>query len=225
VNFLSSNIKFLKQRNKLTGTGRALSAIKPKHLKQAEKNSDAITLPQLLELSKAFQLSIDTLVNVDLASKHTKAKNIKLLVLDIDGVLTDGGMYYTEAGDELKKFNTKDGLAIKGLAKKGMQVAFLSNGKNKKLIEGRAKLLGVQKTYVGFDEKQTVLDKWVKELKISYKNVAYIGDDINDLKVIAKSGFSACPADAVDAVKQKATIILTRNGGDACVREMIDNYL
>jgi 3-deoxy-D-manno-octulosonate 8-phosphate phosphatase (KDO 8-P phosphatase) len=226
VNFLSANIKFLKQHSKSTTTGRVqFSTIKAKLVKQTEKKSDTITLPQLIELSKAFKLSIDTLVNVDLASKYTKAKNIKLLVLDIDGVLTDGGMYYTENGDELKKFNTKDGLAIKGLVKKGMQIAFLSNGKNNKLIESRAKLLGVQKTYVGFAEKETVLDKWVKELKISYKNVAYVGDDINDLKVIVKAGFSACPADATDAIKQKASIVLTRNGGDACVREMIDNYL
>ena len=226
MNYLSSNIKFLKHRRKQTVAGRAqLSVVKEKHIKQAEKNSNNVTLPQLISFSQAFGLSIDALVNVDLATKYTIAKNIKLLVIDIDGVLTDGGMYYTENGDELKKFNTKDGLAIKRLVKNGMQVAFLSNGKNTALIQSRAKLLGVQKIYVGFDDKEKVLDKWVKELKISYKNVAYVGDDVNDLKVITKAGFSACPADAMDIIKQKATIILTRNGGDACVREMIDNYL
>ncbi|HXP50050.1 MAG TPA: HAD-IIIA family hydrolase [Bacteroidia bacterium] len=226
MNYLSSNIKFLRKQRNQSVAGRAqLSAVKEKHIKQAEKNSNAVTLPQLISFSTAFGLSIDTLVNVDLETKNKVAKNIKLLVIDIDGVLTDGGMYYTENGDELKKFNTKDGLAIKRLVKNGMQIAFLSNGKNSALIESRAKLLGVQKTYVGFDEKEKILDKWVKELKISYKNVAYVGDDINDLKVIRKAGFSACPADAIDAIKQNATIILTRNGGDACVREMIDNYL
>jgi 3-deoxy-D-manno-octulosonate 8-phosphate phosphatase (KDO 8-P phosphatase) len=226
MNYLSSNIKFLKHQRKQTVAGRAqLSAIKDKYIKQAEKNSNNVTLPQLLSFSQAFGLSIDTLVNVDLATKFTKAAAVKLLVIDIDGVLTDGGMYYTESGDELKKFNTKDGLAIKRLVKNGMQVAFLSNGKNTALIQSRAKLLGVQKIYVGFEEKEKILDKWVKELKISYKNVAYVGDDVNDLKVITKAGFSACPSDAMDIIKQKATIILTRNGGDACVREMIDNYL
>ncbi|HWY99331.1 MAG TPA: HAD-IIIA family hydrolase [Bacteroidia bacterium] len=226
MNYLSSNIKFLKHQRKQTVAGHAqLSVVKEKHIKQAEKNSNNVTLPQLISFSQAFGLSIDALVNVDLATKYTIAKNIKLLVIDIDGVLTDGGMYYTENGDELKKFNTKDGLAIKRLVKNGMQVAFLSNGKNTALIQSRAKLLGVQKIYVGFEEKEKILDKWVKDLKISYKNVAYVGDDVNDLKVITKAGFSACPADAMDAIKQKATIILTRNGGDACVREMIDNYL
>jgi 3-deoxy-D-manno-octulosonate 8-phosphate phosphatase (KDO 8-P phosphatase) len=225
MNYLSSNIKLLRTQRKLTYALLAKqSGVKEKHIKQAEKNGD-IVLADLLLLADAFKLSIDTLVKVDLVTRYTKAKNIKLLVIDIDGVLTDGGMYYTENGDELKKFNTKDGLAIKRLAKNGMQIAFLSNGKNTALIQSRAKLLGVQKIYVGFDEKETVLDKWVKELKITYKNVAYIGDDVNDLKVISKAGFSACPADATDAIMQNVNIILTRNGGDACVREMIDNYL
>src|SRR3984957_8318886 len=162
MNYLSSNIKFLKQQRKQSVAGRAqLSSVKEKHIKQAEKNSNNVTLPHLISFSKAFGLSIDTLVNVDLAIKYTAAKNIKLLVIDIDGVLTDGGMYYTENGDELKKFNTKDGLAIKRLVKNGMQVAFLSNGKNSALIQSRAKLLGVQKTYVGFEEKEKILDKWV----------------------------------------------------------------
>lgn len=225
MNYFSSNIKFLKKRADVSVAGRAqLSLIKEKHVKQAIKNGNSVTLPQLIQFSKAFGFSIDTLVNVDLAKKHTIAKNIKLLVIDIDGVLTDGGMYYTESGDELKKFNTKDGLAIKRLVKNGMQIAFLSNGKNSALIQSRAKLLGVQKVYVGFEEKEKILDKWVKELKITYKNVAYVGDDVNDMRVINKVAFSACPADAIDVIQQKASIILTRNGGDACVREMIDNY-
>lgn len=226
MNYFSSNIKFLKKQRNISFAGRAqLALVKEKYIKQAIKNGNSVTLAQLIQFSQAFGLSIDTLVNVDLSKKHTLANSIKLLVIDIDGVLTDGGMYYTESGDELKKFNTKDGLAIKRLVKNGMQVAFLSNGKNTALIQSRAKLLGVQKVYVGFEEKEKILDKWVKELKITYKNVAYVGDDINDLKVISKVGFSACPADAIDAIKHQASIILTRNGGDACVREMIDNYL
>jgi 3-deoxy-D-manno-octulosonate 8-phosphate phosphatase (KDO 8-P phosphatase) len=224
-NYLSSNIKLLRTQRKLTHAALAkLSSVKEKHIKQIEKNG-GIALADLLSLADAFKLSIDTLVKIDLATKYAKAKSIKLLVIDIDGVLTDGGMYYTENGDELKKFNTKDGLAIKRLTKSGMQVAFLSNGKNTALIQSRAKLLGVQKIYVGTEEKEIILDKWVKELKITYKNVAYIGDDVNDLKVIGKAGFSACPADATDAIMHNVNIILTRNGGDACVREMIDNYL
>lgn len=101
MNYLSSNIKFLRKQRNQSVAGRAqLSLVKEKHIKQAEKNSNAVTLLQLISFSTAFGLSIDTLVNVDLETKHKVAKNIKLLVIDIDGVLTDGGMYYTENGDE-----------------------------------------------------------------------------------------------------------------------------
>jgi YrbI family 3-deoxy-D-manno-octulosonate 8-phosphate phosphatase len=154
-----------------------------------------------------------------------KKNKIKFLALDIDGVLTDGGMYYTEAGDEFKKFNTKDGMGIKLVKQAGIEVCFISSGKNSTIIKNRAKLLGVKYVYVGLDEKLDVLNKWCKELKISLAQVAYIGDDVNDLQIISAVGLSACPADAVDKIKAIAKIKLKRNGGDACVREFIDKYL
>jgi 3-deoxy-D-manno-octulosonate 8-phosphate phosphatase (KDO 8-P phosphatase) len=158
--------------------------------------------------------------------KASKKKlDIKFLVVDVDGVLTDGGMYYSNSGDEFKKFNTKDGMGIKICVQKGIKIGFLSNGKNEILINNRAGLLGVEYVYVGNENKLKVLDKWLKKLKLSYKNVAYIGDDINDLEIIKQVIFSACPSDAVKAVKQKATIVLKNKGGDACVREFIDDYL
>ena len=148
-----------------------------------------------------------------------------MLVLDVDGVLTDGGMYYSNGGDEFKKFNTKDGLGIKMLIECGVVVAFLSNGKNDVLIKNRAALLGVQKVYVGFDKKIIVLNEWLKEMGLQYNNVSYIGDDINDLEVIEHLELTACPEDAVDEVKTKVKYILGRKGGEGCVREFIDNYL
>jgi YrbI family 3-deoxy-D-manno-octulosonate 8-phosphate phosphatase len=150
---------------------------------------------------------------------------IKMLLLDIDGVLTDGGMYYTESGDEFKKFDTKDGLAIKTLTKKGFNVGFISAGKNKNLIESRAILLGVQHCYVGFEPKLGVLDGWLKELGLEYTNVLYVGDDLVDLDIFNAGVLSACPADAVKAIKDNAKIILSRKGGEGCVRELADNYL
>jgi len=150
---------------------------------------------------------------------------IKFLVLDVDGVLTDGGMYYSNSCDEFKKFNTKDGMGIKEIIKKGIKVGFLSNGRNDVLINNRADLLKVEYVYVGFDNKLQILDKWLSELKLHYRNVAYIGDDINDLEIIERVGLSACPSDAVKAVKQKATITLSLKGGEGCVREFIDEHL
>ena len=151
--------------------------------------------------------------------------NIKFLVLDVDGVMTDGGMYYTDFGDQFKKFNTKDGMAIKIVREKGMHVAFLSSGSTEHIVQNRAKTLGVERVYVGSRPKIEVLNEWCKELGINTENVAYVGDDINDLEVMDAVGFSGCPADAVETIKLKANVVLTRNGGDACVREFVDEHL
>jgi 3-deoxy-D-manno-octulosonate 8-phosphate phosphatase (KDO 8-P phosphatase) len=151
--------------------------------------------------------------------------NIKFLVLDVDGVMTDGGMFYTESGDQFKKFNTKDGMAIKVVLQKGMNVAFLSSGSTEHIIQNRAKTLGVDRVYVGPRPKLEVLNEWCRELDITTENVAYVGDDINDLEVMDAVGFSGCPADAMEEIKLKANVVLIRNGGDACVREFVDKHL
>jgi len=158
-------------------------------------------------------------------SSFYKYKNIKLIIIDIDGVMTDGGMYYTENGDEMKKFNTKDGMAIKNIIKNGMQIGFLSSGKNINIIQNRADLLGVQNVYAGYEKKTKILDEWIDKLNISYEQVAYIGDDINDIDAMSKCKIKACPNDAVSSIKDIVDIVLSRNGGEACVREFIDKYI
>lgn len=149
----------------------------------------------------------------------------KLLILDVDGVLTDGGMYYLEDGSEFKKFNTKDGLAIRKIIKEyNLPVGIISNGSKDKLIQSRAKTLYIEKVYVGHENKLQILESWCKEMQISLHEVAYIGDDVNDLECMSKVGFAACPADAVDKIKAVAHVILKNNGGQACVREFIEMY-
>src|SRR5262249_31746708 len=143
----------------------------------------------------------------------------------IDGVLTDGGMYYSEDGNEYKKFDTKDGRGIILLQKEGIPVGFLSSGSNKNIISNRAKTLGVTHVYVGFGEKLDELKDWCAKLMIDLSEVAYIGDDVNDLKIIGAVGLSACPADAVDQVKSVVNHILKKKGGEGCVREFIDTFL
>jgi len=150
---------------------------------------------------------------------------VKFLVLDVDGVLTDGGMYYSNSGDEFKKFNTKDGMGIKLLIEKGVKVGFLSNGKNDVLINNRAKLLGVEYVYVGYENKLTILNNWMKELNINYENIVYMGDDVNDIEIMRHITYSVCPHDAVDKVKAIAKYMTDNKGGEGCVREFIDNYL
>jgi 3-deoxy-D-manno-octulosonate 8-phosphate phosphatase (KDO 8-P phosphatase) len=154
-----------------------------------------------------------------------KLDKIKLLVLDVDGVMTDGGMYYSENGDQIKKFNTKDGMAIQHLTKNGYQVAIISSGYTTEMIQKRAELLGVQRVYVGRDPKLTILNQFCEELGIELNQVAIIGDDVNDLPVIKKVGFSAAPSDAMNTVKSNVDVILSKKGGDGCVREFIDAYI
>jgi 3-deoxy-D-manno-octulosonate 8-phosphate phosphatase (KDO 8-P phosphatase) len=154
-----------------------------------------------------------------------KNNNIKLLVLDVDGTLTDGGVYITEKGDEFKKFNTKDGLAIRYLTKNNFQVGIISASISKEIVKYRANMLGIQHLYIGEKNKLEILTEWIIKLNINFENVAYVGDDVNDLSVIQKVGLSACPADAVEAVKKQCHIILQRNGGDACVREFIEKNI
>jgi YrbI family 3-deoxy-D-manno-octulosonate 8-phosphate phosphatase len=151
--------------------------------------------------------------------------SIKLLILDIDGVMTDGGMYYTESGDEFKRFNSKDGLGIQRLiAKHGVNVGIISNGHNVNLINRRAALLGISHVYVGKGNKLEKLIAWCANLNISLSDVAFIGDDINDLECMQVVGTTACPADAMPKIKSIAHTILTRKGGDACVREFIEMH-
>jgi len=150
--------------------------------------------------------------------------HIQLIVLDVDGTLTDGGVYISEKGDEMKKYNTKDGMAIKRLIKKGVQVAFLSASSSQMTVKRRAEMLGVSYCYVGKAPKTQILNGWLKELLINPEQVLFMGDDINDLEIMQQVGMSACPADASPPVREVAQIVLSRKGGDACFRELADLY-
>ena len=155
----------------------------------------------------------------------TIKSDIKFLGLDVDGTLTDGGMYYTESGEEFKRFDTKDGRGIIELQKRGVKVGLLSSGFKTKIIEGRSKTLSLEKFYVGTDPKIDILQQWCKDMAIEMKEVAYIGDDINDRDIINAVGFSACPADAMPSIKKIVDVVLTNKGGYGCVREFIEEYL
>lgn len=154
-----------------------------------------------------------------------KLENVKLLILDVDGTLTDGGVYVTQEGKQFKKYNAKDGLGIRELVKSGMQVGIISHSMISEMVTSRAKALGIQNCYVGMEDKLTVLDGWCERLQIARKETAYIGDDINDLGIMKAVGVSACPADAHKKILAISDIKLTRNGGEGAVREFIDDYL
>lgn len=181
---------------------------------------------ELNTIAQYFGLNIDHLVNKNVAFDVIAAQaDIKLLILDIDGVMTDAGMYFTENGDQIKKYNAKDGMAIIHLTKNNFPVGVISSGFSDNMIRQRMEMLKIPKFHVGRNPKIEVLQGWMDEMGITIKNVAFIGDDINDLEIMQQCGLAICPNNAVKAIQNIAHIILTRNGGDACVREYIDTYL
>jgi len=149
---------------------------------------------------------------------------IKIFLSDVDGVLTDAGMYYTQDGNEFKKFNTHDGMGFDILAKNGYKRGIITS-ENTKIVENRAKKLKLDFVYQGARHggKLKVAEEICKKENISLENVAYIGDDINCIELLEKVGISACPANATKKVKEiKGIIHLSKNGGDGVVREFID---
>ena len=149
---------------------------------------------------------------------------IKLLAMDIDGTLTDGAMYYSPQGDSLKRFDTRDGMGITLLHMAGITTAFITS-ENSDIVRKRAEKLKISHVYLGIKQKNEVLAELYKKLGVAFDEVAYIGDDINDLPAFQVVGISACPADAHNIVRQKVDIICSRNGGYGAVREFAEMIL
>ncbi|EMK15704.1 putative 3-deoxy-manno-octulosonate-8-phosphatase [Leptospira kirschneri serovar Bim str. 1051] len=152
-----------------------------------------------------------------------KLKNVELLVMDVDGVLTDGKLYYTEDGEAQKVFDVQDGFGIK-LANKEIILAIIS-GNPSAIIERRAQDLGIKYCFVGIVDKAKCLRNLMKELNIAKEKVAYIGDDLNDLVVRPLVSCFICPSDAHRMIIQQSDIVLSSKGGNGAVRELIDRVL
>lgn len=146
---------------------------------------------------------------------------IKMFLTDCDGCLTDGGMYYSEKGDELKKFNTRDGMGFALLRKKGITTGIITS-ENVDLNRRRAEKLKLDILEVGCKDKVAVVKKYCEQYGISLENVCYIGDDINDLEVIKVVGFGCCPADAMPNVREVAKYIAQAKGGAGVIREVVE---
>ncbi len=218
LKLLFKNLEYLSDQNKIE-----LAHYKLDKYRDGESK---LGIEKLLKFSESSAYPIDSLLYTDIEQLENHQKgSIKLLVMDCDGVLTDASMNLTEFGDEFKRFNAKDGMAIKSCQRQGIQTAIISNGSRDKAIKYRAKMLGIERVYVGKDSKMLILNKWLEELDIKLSEVAFIGDDLNDIPVMKEVAFSACPADAAKDVKKIAQVCLQRKGGDACVRELIEKYL
>lgn len=147
--------------------------------------------------------------------------SIKLIVLDVDGTMTDSRITYSENGDEIKSFNVKDGLAIASWRKLGRQVAIIT-GRSSDIVARRAKELRIEHFYQGIHNKKEVLESLMEKLDLTMENVAAIGDDLNDLQMLKAVEISFVPRDASAYVDKMANVILTKRGGDGAVREMIE---
>ncbi len=151
-------------------------------------------------------------------------KELKLFATDVDGVLTDAGMYYGESGEEFKKFNTRDGMGMKLLQAEGVIIAFIT-GEQTNIVARRAKKLGITEVFQGATDKVAVLTHLSKKLSIPFEHMAYMGDDVNDVAALQSVGYAAAPADCVDQVRQVVHYICRKNGGEGVVREVIDMIL
>lgn len=151
-------------------------------------------------------------------------KELKLFATDVDGVLTDAGMYYGESGEELKKFHTRDGMGIKLLQAEGVMIAIITREQTK-IVARRAKKLGITEVFQGAKDKVSVLTHLAEKFNIPFEQMAYMGDDVNDVAALQTVGYAAAPADCVDQVRQVVHYICQKNGGEGVVREVIDMIL
>jgi YrbI family 3-deoxy-D-manno-octulosonate 8-phosphate phosphatase len=150
-----------------------------------------------------------------------KIKKIKIVLTDVDGVLTDGGMYYSNKGDVLKKFHARDGMGVTLLKRNGIPTVIVTKEKTM-MVKQWAKKMKIEKLYDGVTKKENILDKVCKRFEVSPENIAYIGDDVNDLGLMKKIGFSVVPQDGIKKVIQIADYRCKLNGGEGVLREVVD---
>ena len=155
---------------------------------------------------------------------YEKAKKIKLLAFDVDGVMTDGSVTYDENGVEYKTFNVKDGHGLVRMRESGFITAIIT-ARNNGTVKHRADNLKITELYQGQKFKLPALEEIMKKYNLDYENVSYMGDDLPDLCILEKVGLSCCPNDAVSEVKDKCDFISQKDGGRGAVRELCDFIL
>lgn len=162
--------------------------------------------------------------HIDSAIIKHLAQKITLVVMDVDGVLTNGHILYSNTGDEIKAFTTQDGQAIKLLQKAGIETAIIT-GRKSEIVARRAKELGISHVYQGKDGKISLLQQLAKKLNKTAEEIAYIGDDLPDLAPIQWVGLGVAPDNARDIIKHHAKYVTERKGGDGVMVEVADGIL
>jgi YrbI family 3-deoxy-D-manno-octulosonate 8-phosphate phosphatase len=148
----------------------------------------------------------------------------KLIITDIDGVWTDGSMYYDQTGNELKRFHTYDSAGVLFAKIVNIPVVIIT-GEDTEIVKNRANKIKIDYLFQGVSNKVEVIRKLVADLNISFQDCAFIGDDINDVMLLQKVGFSACPSNAPSYVKEKVNFVTTKKGGEGAFREFVEYIL
>ena len=154
----------------------------------------------------------------------SKFKMIKLVITDVDGVLTDGGMYYTKQGDIMKRFHARDGMGVTLLKNTGIPTIIITKEQTS-MVKQWSKKMKIKKLFDGIQQKEKTLNGICKNYNVNLAEIAYIGDDINDLGILQKVGLAITPRDGNDSVKKICHHICSKDGGDGAFREVADLIL
>ncbi|MDD4599685.1 MAG: HAD-IIIA family hydrolase [Negativicutes bacterium] len=155
---------------------------------------------------------------------NTRAAKIKLIIFDVDGVLTSGQIYIGREGELMKQFHTHDGMAISAAHKVGLKTAIIT-GRESEMVKFRGAELNIGDIYQAAKDKVEVLTELAEKHNLKFDEIGYVGDDLNDLAVIMKVGFGCAPANAISEVKERAHYVATREGGQGAVREIVEFIL
>ncbi len=153
-----------------------------------------------------------------------RAKKIKLVITDVDGVLTDGGMYYTANGDIMKRFHVRDGMGVTLLRKNNISTIIITKEQTP-MVKKWAKRMKIKKLFDGVQQKEKILQRICTQFKVKPDEIAYIGDDINDVELLKMIGFSAVPKDAISIAKNNSNYICKKKGGEGVLREVAEIIL
>lgn len=206
--YITSKADLLKSKNRVSG-----------NIKAIEMNEDTF-----FEIDEPSDwVIIEALMKKNGISAPLEIPEIKIFLTDCDGCLTDGGMYYSEHGDELKKFNTRDGMGFALLRQRGIVTGIVTS-ESVDLNRRRAEKLKLDVMEAGCKDKPAAVRRLCGQYGIKLENVAYIGDDINDLEVIQMVGLGCCPADAIPQVKQAADYVAQAKGGEGVIREVVEKF-
>jgi N-acylneuraminate cytidylyltransferase len=191
-------------------------------------NIGLVEMPEetLMEIDSISDWNIIENLLIERQKVMKVCQRIQYLVLDVDGVFTDGSIYYNEDGEFAKKFDMRDGMGLEILRENNVEVVVLTS-ENSKLVAQRMKKLKIEKTFLGIKDKYSFLKQFLALKNSSFGAVAYVGDDVNDLANICSSGWSFAPANAINIVKAHADIVLTNSSGNGAIREaceVIMNY-